>query len=434
MQRTIICIMAIICAVPVALASWTFTDVNIGGDTAPSILNSAITWRPQGDYALVAADDGLYRYNYPEQTLEWDPHGTDTLTRAVWSNDGSYAIITGGTHIYRYEHAASGFGALTEITDIEGDGTYTTTFYDACFNPADDDDPPYIAANRQIGSNKQIIIYRYDPGASPQVYWDYAGGQSPVAGSSSSSYAPVCTEFQADGDYIVICNSFGSYIQGYFVYDPDQSTFIATGGVMPFYSVTMGNARTASMSPVSGDRVMLIKGTGTVHAFQQTYPPGDWTEIDTGAAWHTSISEGGSDFSWDGSRVIFTERQSWDPHMVMVFNGAGNFLQHLTIESPGFTNVSGVRIYDVAWHPSLPVGLMAGGHRWIFQFETTEVPAPVSSPTPQPTATAEPTATVTAVPTPSPEDIPATTPVGIILALIALSLIVTTATRRKRLQ
>ena len=67
----------------VALAVWTFSDVNPpGGSSTPAVFNSGIAWRPQGDYAIIAATDGLYRYDYPSGTLSYASYPGEYLYQA----------------------------------------------------------------------------------------------------------------------------------------------------------------------------------------------------------------------------------------------------------------------------------------------------------------------------------------------------------------
>ncbi len=392
------------------LATWTFTDVNAPGSSSqPDFYNSSIDWRPQGDYALIAGNTGLYRYEYPSGALSFHAYSSADIRRVRWAPDGSYAVVTGGEHIYRYEHSASGFGTLTEITDIQGSATYDITFFDVVFNPVNAADPPYIGTNRQSGSDKQLVIFRYDPAASPQVYWDYSGGLSLMAGSSKMSYQPVSMAFQADGDYIVIANAYGLNSQGVHVYDPDQSTFpVEATGAMQYYGYPgdIGNARAVEMSPVSGTRFVLLKGNGMVVRLVEHGLPADFVEDDTGAAWYTGIMGGEISYSYNGGYAIALERQQWSPnHIVMLFAENGDFIQHLNVVSAGFTNEE-MRLTAIKWHPFAPIGLIGGQHRWLFKFETDSLPYPL------------PTATPTATVTPTPVPVPATHGTGLILLLV----------------
>ena len=129
MQRLIMSIAMMLSVSPIVRGAWTFTDVNPpGASSSPEIYNSGIAWRPSGDYALLVSGNGLYRYEYPSGTLTFQTYSGTTMYRAEWALDGTYAVITGNTHIYRYDHSESGFGAVTEITDIEGSGSYISLF------------------------------------------------------------------------------------------------------------------------------------------------------------------------------------------------------------------------------------------------------------------------------------------------------------------
>ncbi len=388
-NRVMIIMISLCLSVPV-MADWTFTTVNPAGSSGDIIQNQGIAWRPQGDYALIAGMDGLYRYDYTSENLAWQSHGSP-MYRIAWAKDGSYAVITGSTHIYRYDHAETGFGVTTEIPagEIQGSGSYDITFFAIAFDPSDDLAPPYIATNREDGSgNNQIVIYRYDPGVSESVYWDYSGGTTYV---SSQNYQPRAMSFRTTGDYFVLTNYWGDQIQGFFTYDPDGSTFPSSGGAMQFKNVSMGNATAIALKPGPGDGLLIVKGTGQPHCFIETGLPASWVEHDTGASWHTALTTGGeASWSYDGSRCIVSERQEWTPyHHVMLFDGNGDSITSaLAITSAGFANET-QRIYAVAWHPRQPAGLMAGGERWIFKFETTDVPTP--QPTLGPTMTPSPT-------------------------------------------
>jgi hypothetical protein len=412
MKKVILILIAVLSAGS-AGAAWTFMEINApGASSLPEIYDSGIAWRPQGDYAILAASTGLYRVEGATYVPSYQAFAGSNLQRITWSPDGSYALITGGTNIYRYDHAAIGFGALTAISaaDIQGSGTYTITFYDIVFNPVNPSDPPYISTNRQLStSNKQLILYRYNPAASPKVYWDTSGGQSAVANSGFMSFSPVSMVFETHGDFILIANRYGLNSQGFYVYDPDQSTFPTTGGLMQYFDCANGNSNTVCMNPnplYMGDPFVLIKGNGTVDRYVSYVGsiPRSFVEVDTGSGWYTSITTSGdSSYSWDGARAVFLERQEWSPnHKFMTFNGSGDFVAFVDVL--GITNRM-VRLYAAAWRPGSNSGLMAGQDGWIIKFSTDEV----GTPSPTPTATGTPTQTGTATQTPLSTSTPVST-------------------------
>lgn len=389
--------------------AWTFTDVNAPGATSdPSFYNSSITWRPQGDYAILANTNGLYRYDYPSGTLAYQAF-SGSLYRAAFAPDGSYALITGGSHIYRYEHAEVGFGTLTEITDIESPGSATITFYDIVWNPVEPDGPAFICCNRGGGSSHQLVVYRYDPDVSPMVYSDYSGGTF----TSQYAFAPISTAFQADGDYMVIgCTQSAPYCHGFFVFDPDQSTFpVQAGNLLQYFgnNFYVGNTNTVAMSPVSGKRFVLVRGNGRVVRWTQQSLPA--TFILDYPDWYTAISGGDSDYNTSGTIGLFLERQEWSPnHHIMVNDADGNEVTNaLPVTSAGFTNQT-LRIYAVEWNPTAEMGLMAGEDRWIFRFDSEPIPTPASTVTPTPTPVASAT--------PEPPVIPSSGQGGIVVMMI----------------
>ena len=423
MRKQIAAILWVILYPAYCYPAWNFQEVNAPGSST-SIIDSGIAWRPQGDYALIARDEILYRYEYATGILSFEIHSGENLWRAEWSPSGEYALITGNTEIYRYDHAAGGFGTLTEITSIQGSGTYSAiNFFDIVFNPAAPDDPPYISSNRQQGSDKMLVLYRYDPMADPQVYWDYSGGTSYNAGGGYMSFAPVSMAFQADGDYIVVANRYGLEGQGFHVYDPDQSTFpTRTGGAMQYFSGNIGNANVVVMSPVSGSRFVLIKGTGVVRRFVEQSMPATFVESDPGGGWYTTIFGGDGGYSYDGTRALFLEQQEWTPnHKFMTFNSAGAFVQHVDIL--GITNRT-VRLYAACWHPFQPMGLMAGEDGWIIRFECTDVPTPTAPPllTPTPSETPSPSPSPESTSTPIP--VPVTSMASTAFLLILISAVI----------
>ncbi|HPQ39719.1 MAG TPA: hypothetical protein PLV45_05040, partial [bacterium] len=261
----------IIFAGSAAFAAWTFSEVNWSpGGTWDDDYIYQIDWRPQGDYALIAAGDGIYRYNDGSGVLEYLDLGARKARNVQWSPDGAFALISNGTEIYRYDHAATGFGAISDITDIQVSGT--ATFYEVVFSPDPSDSLAYIMANRESTSGQhQLTIYRYDPAGSPQIYADYSGG---TTYANTWEFGAISAAFQADGDYIVISNKLAnSYSEGVFVYDPDQSTFPKeSDGNMQWFQRTghIGNACAVTMSPVSGQRFFLLKGNGQVQRAIQT--------------------------------------------------------------------------------------------------------------------------------------------------------------------
>ena len=367
---------------------WTFTDVNApGATTDPSFYNSSITWRPQGDYAILANTTGLYRYDHPSGALSYQVF-SGSLYRAAFAPDGSYALVTGGTHIYRYEHAATGFGTLAEITDIESHGSTPLSFYDIVWDPSDPGGPAYIACNLGSGSSHQLVVVRYDPYDSPQVYADYSGG-SYVA---QYEFAPISVAFQADGDYMVIgCTQTSPLCHGFFVFDPDGSTFPDTSGNMQYYGndFYVGNTNTVLMSPVSGKRFVLVKGNGRVVRWTQQSLPA--TFILDYPDWYTAIMGGDSDYNTSGTIGIFLERQEWTPyHRIMINDGEEDEVTNaLAVTGGDFTNRT-LRMYAVEWNPTAEMGLMAGEDRWIFRFDSEPIPTPEVSPTPTSTPPAVP--------------------------------------------
>ncbi|MBN1552922.1 hypothetical protein JW979_15720 [bacterium] len=412
MRRWVWPIVLVLLFCPTIQASWSFQELNYS--PGESIMDRGIAWHPSGGYALIAADTGLYRYSSSTENLTYQSHSTKILRRVAWSPDGTYALITGSIYLYRYDHSPDGFGSMTEITSIEMTGGTAVTCYDVVWDPANPEDPPYIAANLQTTSGQhRIVIYRYESAASPyEVFQDYSGG---TTYANSQAYAPVSVAFQADGDYFVIANSVANgYSQGILVYDPDQSTFPKEiSGAMQYFSFPgdVGNARTVSMSPLSGTRFVLLKGNGEVLRLDQTGLPAVFVKGATGGPWYTSIFGGDSHYSYDGSKAVILELQDYDPyHTFVTFDGSGNFDTFVNTD-PGINRL--LRLYSVKWHPFEPYGLMAGEDRWIIRFDTDEVPYPVYTATPEPTAT------------PLPPDIPATGCVSLwILGLLFSSFLI----------
>ena len=417
MYRLIVFFTAILIMIPVCSSTWVFYEANYS--PGESITDSGIAWRPQGDYAIIATRTGLMRFDHPSGLVSYQGFSGVTLYRLAWARDGSYALITGLGHVYRYDHAEAGFGSLTEITSIES-GSDTITFYDVVINPAINE-PPYIVANREISSSShQIVVFRYDPEGTPyQVYKDYSGGTTYAA---QWEYGPVSASFQADGDYFVIANKLANgYDGGFFVFDPDQSTFPPeTGNAMQFYawSFYIGNCNAVAMSRAPGTQFVTIKGNGKVQRASQIGLPASFIR-DTALPYgpDTSTYSGDADYCWDGSRGIVVDSQENSPHKIIIMNSDGSFRgsQDLSVSRS-------IGLYAVKWHPSAPMGLMGGADRWLVAFATDEVPYPVPTETPTvpptqtptgqtATPTFTPTATSTWSPTPTPSPtMPTVTP------------------------
>ncbi|MBN2055802.1 hypothetical protein JW905_12815 [bacterium] len=387
--------------VPAARAGWTFAEINY----SPGAWNEddgieSISWRPQGDYALIAGSEYLFRYEYPDGPLSYQSYPGLNMDLVEWAPDGSYALLTGGTHIYRYEHAETGFGTVTELTSIQRTSpTDTVTFYDIAWNPAEPTALAYVISNYH-GSSHQIRMYRYEPGGTPyELAYDFSGG---TTYAWTSEYIPISMAFQADGDYIVIANKTSSYA-GVFVFDPDQSTFPKEpSGAMQFFDNPgdIGNACAVTMSPISGTRFVLLKGSGDVQRLTQTGLPPTFVFDAPGSPSMTDY-RGDADYSGNGLRAVVVERQAWTPyHRIATFDENGD--QAGGIDLIGLPEQRLLRIDAVDWHPTAPMGLMAGEDRWMIRFETDEIP------TPDPTLVPVPSATST--PSPSPTQNPTMTP------------------------
>jgi len=411
--------------------AWTFAELNYspGND----IFDSGIAWRPQGDYALIvyngASSDGLIRYEYPAGTLQAQAFAGKTLYRIAWAPDGSYALLTGGTRLYRYEHSAIGFGTMTEVSSIQKAAPAdVVTFYDMVWDPAHPQNPAYITTNYQSGSSHFVRIYRYQQGLLPNdASYEFTGG---TTYAYSWAYSPVSAAFQADGDYLVIAEK--GYLEGFYVYDPDQSTFPKNpNGTMQSFTRTgsVGNADAIAMSSIPGNRVVLLKGNGIVQRAVQTGIPASFALSDAGGPSMTDY-EGDIAFSYDGTRAVAVDGQIWTPyHQIGVFDAAGS---GSTVNVTGITQRT-IRIRVVAWHPAAPMGLMGGEDGWLIRFDTdtvptptpaasptaTQTPTPVFTPTATQTPTRTPTATAASTPTPAP--VPASTATGTIVLVAAMS-------------
>ena len=381
-------------------AAWTFDEINWspGGYYDDDYIYQ-ISWRPQGDYALVAAGDGLFRYNHGAGTLEYLDLGSRNARGVQWSRDGAYALISNNTSIYRYDHADTGFGTISTITDIQGGATLT--FYEVVFNPSPGDPLAYITANRAASSSShQLTIYRYDPDASPQIYADYSGG---TTYAMSSAFGGMSAVFQADGDYIVISNKLANgYSEGIFVFDPDQSTFPKLpAGAMQWFPRTsyLGNTCAVTMGKATDQRFVLVRGNGNVQRTVQTGLPATFNIWDQpGPAPDMATYSGDADYSYDGMLGIVTERESWSPyHRIGTFDETGDAIEG--VDLLGLPVQRTIRLNAVAWHPSTHTGLIGGEERWLIRFSTTNIPSPTPPPTETPTVTVTPTATSTPEPT-----------------------------------
>lgn len=405
------------------VAAFDFTDIRPPDSTiSANFENSSIAWRPQGDYAILVSTRtyvpndmvGIHRYDYATGTLTYQAFtvGQHYFRRVEFSADGSYALITGDTHIYRYDHNASCIGSVTEITDIENPGGCTISYYDVLRHPTLPSEPLYILANLACGSENRVKILRYTPMSTPQITVDESGGISPM---DTSAFEPWTGAWQADGDYLVWGNrTANGWHGGIFLWDPDHSTFppqTPTNEMQFFGSGGLTNISTVCMSPVSGSRFVLVKGTGRVVRFTE-YP----TVMIADYPWpdyYQTISTGDSGYNAAGDMCIFLERQAFYPHAVMVFdaNGDGVTIDE-ELSTPGFTNY-GVRIRAMEWHPSVNMGLMAGEDRWIFRFDDGTVPTP-----------ATPTPGITPTPSVTPgQPVPATGPGATILLVLAIGVI-----------
>lgn len=435
-------------------ASWTFDELNWspGGSFDDDYIYQ-ISWRPQGDYALVAAGDGIYRYNHGPGTLEYLDLGSRKARAVQWSRDGSYALISYNTSIYRYDHAETGFGTISTITDIQGGATLT--FYEVVFNPVSSDPLAYITANRASSSSShQLVVLRYDPDASPQIYADYTGG---TTYAMSSAFGGMSAVFQADGDYIVISNKLANgYSEGIFVYDPDQSTFPKLpAGNMQWFSRTsyLGNTCAVTMGKASNQRFVLVRGNGYVQRTIQTGLPASFNTWDQpGPAPSMAMYSGDADYSFDGMLGIVVERESWSPyHRIGTFNQNGDAVEG--VDLIGLPLQRTIRLNAVAWHPSTHTGLIGGEERWLIHFSTDNIPTPTVEPTATPTATTTPTPTITPTPTvtpeptstsppltfpptstssPAPPPVPASGATGVHMLLLGIGLLMTLKIRGKR--
>ena len=379
MRCALVLIVVMFEAAPGALAAWNFVELNYSPGEA--VVTNGIDWRPQGDYAVIAARVGLFRVDYPGWAISYQAYPGASLVNVTWAPDGSYALITGADDkLYRYEHSGSGFGAVNEITSIEMNGAAALTFYDSIWDPTNLDDPAYICVNRESGSGQhQIYIYRYDPGASPfQVYWD--GPANGTTEASNWEYGPVSAAFQADGDYLVIASKFANgWSGGFFVYDPDQSRFPKdVSGAMQFFDDvgSVGNANAVAMPAIAGQdkRFVLLKGNGMVQRIEETtgLPPNFGAFEDPSPPCTIGMNDFGGDIacSYEGSRCLAVDSQTWSPHTLVAFDENGT--------CASTTGLSGadrsIRLYSVNWHPAAPVGLVAGQDRWILRFDTDEIP------------------------------------------------------------
>jgi len=393
------------CSAP-PIAAWSFLEVNYAPDASPYVDDNidSIDWRPQGDYALIAGSDGLYRYEYPNGPLTYQAFSNVNLDFVTWAPDGSFALATGGARIFRYEHAETGFGTVSEITSIQRSSPDDTiTFYQALWNPAEPESLPYIVTN-YYGASHQIRIFRYEQGHTPYEVWpDFSGGSTYVQGWQ---YIPLSAAFQADGDYFVIADRNSS---GIFVYDPDQSTFPGSGGAMQFddWPSRVGNACAVTMSPVSGARVVLLKGNGEVQRLRQTGLPATWVWDEPGSPDMTD-ARGGAAYSSDGYRAIVVERALWTPyHRIATFGPDGEQTGGIDLTQIAARQL---RIDAVDWHPSAPMGLMAGEDRWIIRFQGSGWPTATATPGPSYTPTLTPTIGPSRTPTATPPPFPTATP------------------------
>lgn len=426
--------------IPVVNASWTFDELNWSpGAYGDDDYIYQIDWRPQGDYALIAAGDGLYRYNHDTGVLEYQDLGTRKARAVQWSRDGTYALISNNTSIYRYDHSETGFGTMTTITDIQG--TATLTFYEVVFNPDESDTLAYITANRvSSSSSHQLTIYRYDSDASPQIYADYSGG---TTYAMSSAFGGMSAVFQADGDYIVISNKLANgYSEGIFVYDPDQSTFPKIpAGAMQWFSRTsyLGNACAVTMGKAPDQRFVLVKGNGYVQRTVQTGLPATFNTWDQpGPSPSMALYSGDADYSYDGMLGIVVERESISPyHRIGTFDETGDAVEG--VDLIGLPEQRDLRINAVAWHPSTHTGLMGGEERWLIHFSTDNIPSPTPEPTVTPTMTTTPEPTTTSppitfppthTPEPTPVPVPASGTSGILLLLVGIGLLIVLTLKR----
>ncbi len=392
-KLTLVCVFSMLFSAVMLQASWTFEEINYSpGGAWDDDYVYRISWRPQGDYALIAACDGLYRYNYEEETLEYLDIGSRKARDVQFSRDGTFALISNLTEIYRYDHAESGFGEITTITDIQYSGTQEIRFYDVVFNPAPRDNLAYITANRQSTSGQhQLTIYRYDPDASPQIYPDYTGG---TTYAMNDAFGGMRASFQPDGDYFVITNKFANgYSEGIFVYDPDQSTFpkLPAGAMQWFPRNTyLGNSNAVTMGRASGQRFVLVRGNGRTQRTIQTGVPASFNNWDQPSpSPDMAVYSGDADYSYDGMLGIVVERAAWTPyHRIGTFDHNGDASGG--VDLVGLPEQRPLRINAVAWHPNFHMGLMGGEKRWLIRFSTTAIPTPEPTATPVPTATATP--------------------------------------------
>jgi len=409
-------------------ASWTFTEVNY----SPGGYIYQIDWRPQGDYALIAAGEILYRYNDGSGVLEYLNLGSRDAYNVQWSPDGTFALISDYQDIYRYDHAASGFGTITDITDIQASGT--VTFNEVVFSPDPADPLAYITANREsTGGQHFLTVYRYDPAGSPQIYADYSGG---TTYANTWEFGGISAAFQADGDYIVISNKLANgYSEYLFVYDPDQSTFPKEGsGVMQSFPRPghVGNACAVTMGKASGQRFVLLKGNGQTQRTVQIGIPATFDNWDEpGPSPSMCDYSGDADYSYDGMIGIVVERQTWSPyHRIGTFDATEDAIAG--VDLIGLPTQRPLRLNAVDWHPSSHTGLIGGEDRWLIHFSTDSVPSPTPEPTVTPTATLTPIPTETPTVTPTlppvtpnptatpPPVVPSTSGIGIILLLIGI--------------
>ncbi|MBN1297699.1 hypothetical protein JXA80_13040 [bacterium] len=414
-----------------ATASWTFTEINWSpGGSGDDDSIYQIAWRPQGDYALIAAGDGIFRYNHDTGTLEYLDLGSRNARGVQWSQAGDYALITNIGQLYRYDHAATGFGPITTITDIQASGT--VTFYEVVFSPDVGNPQAYITANRAgTSSSHQLTLFRYDPLGSPQVYADYSGG---TTYAMSSAFGGISAAFQADGDYIVLSNKVANgYNEGIFVYDPDQSTFPKeAAGNMQWFSRTsyLGNACAVTMGRAPGQRFVLVKGNGYTQRTTQAGVPASFVNWDQpGPSPHMSLYSGDADYSYDGMMGIVVERDTSNPyHRIGTFDGVGDAVAG--VDLIGLPIQRSISLLAVAWHPSTHTGLIGGQDRWLILFMYT---GPTATPSATPTMTSTPTVppiTPVATDTPFPS-VPATSGTGIgLMALIIGTAAATLPARR----
>jgi len=383
-----------------ANAAWIFDEINWSpGGSYENDYIYQISWRPQGDYALIAAGDGIYRYNHDSETLEYLDLGSRKARAVQWSQSGDYALISDLSEIYRYDHSESGFGTISTITDIQGSATLT--FYEVVFNPDAGDPLAYITTNKaNSSSSHQLVIYRYDPAASPQIYADYSGGTTYAI---SSEFGGMSAVFQADGDYIVISNKLGNgYSEGIFVFDPDQSTFPKeVSGAMQWFprSSYLGNTCAVTMGKAPDQRFVLVKGSGYVQRAIQSGLPASFNTWDQpGPSPSMTTWMGDGDYSYDGNLGIVVERGNHSPyHRIGTFDENGDAVAG--VDLIGLPVQRSIRLNAVAWHPSTHTGLIGGEERWLIHFTNTSFPTPTPSPTVTPLpVTPEPTNTPPAVP------------------------------------